>query len=70
MGGLFGRRGGNKAAPKTKPNLAIPEPTQNDDNNNGMKANQYSQVGKSGNFRKKRKLIVVDEQWLHQIALR
>mgnify|MGYP003346162268 FL=1 len=53
MGGLFGRRGGNKAAPKTKPNLAIPEPTQSDDNNTGMKANQYSQVGKSGNFRKK-----------------
>lgn len=53
MGGLFGRRGGNKAAPKTKPNLAIPEPTQNDDDKGGMKGNQYSQVGTSGNFRKK-----------------
>ena len=60
MGGLFGRRGGNKAAPKTKPNLAIPEPTQNDDDKGGMKGNQYSQVGTSGNFRKKEMYLVDD----------
>lgn len=53
MGGLFASRKTGEAkkvlGTDAKSNLSIPT----DDDKGGMKANQYSQVGKSGNFRKK-----------------
>ena len=55
MGGMFRRGSSNQAAAKTpqQPASDLAIPKDNGDDDNKTKGNQYSQVGKSGNFRKK-----------------